>query len=181
MFSAVASLQSATYRKSRAARQLAEQIPGVAVRAVVGGVAALDAELHRHGAVARDREDVEELLEVGAMVLVVAPGDGQPQPAPQGPLPIGGLVIAVEGDGGGVVVQLVELDGEFTDGMDDDGQGQGGDVGVEEAIEAAADAIVIERGQLVRSQAQELRDVPRRPLADAVEGLAGDEEVLEQE
>src|SRR5579883_2399034 len=45
-----------------AAGQLAEQIPGGAVRAVVGGVAALDAELHGHGAIAPDREDVEQLL-----------------------------------------------------------------------------------------------------------------------
>jgi hypothetical protein len=65
-----------------AAGQLAEQVPGGAVRTVVGGVAALDAELHGHGAVAGDREDIEELLEVGAMVLVVPPGDGEPLPAP---------------------------------------------------------------------------------------------------
>jgi hypothetical protein len=38
--------------------QLAEQLPGALVRAVVGGVAARDPELHRHGAVAADREDV---------------------------------------------------------------------------------------------------------------------------
>ena len=100
-----------------AAGQLAEQVPGGAVGAVVGGVAALDAELHRHGAVARDGEDVEQLLEVGAVVLVVAPGDGQPQPAPQGPLPSARLVVAVEGDGGRVVVQLVELDVELADGV----------------------------------------------------------------
>ena len=164
-----------------AAGQLAEEVPGVAVRAVVGGVAALDPELHRHGAVAGDREDVKQLLEVGAMVLVVAPGDGQAEPAPQGPLLIGGLVIAVEGDGGGVVVQLVEFDAELADGVGDDGEGEGGDVGVEEAVEAAADAVVVERGELFGGQAEESGDVARGPLADAVEGLAGDEEVLEQE
>jgi hypothetical protein len=36
----------------------------------------VDAELQRHGAVAGHGEDVEELLEVGAMVLVVAVRDG---------------------------------------------------------------------------------------------------------
>src|SRR5439155_25315003 len=55
-----------------AAGQLTEDLPGADMGAVVGGVAALDAEVHRHGAVARDGEDVEQLLEVGAMVLVVA-------------------------------------------------------------------------------------------------------------
>src|SRR4051812_24195585 len=43
--------------------QLAEQLPGGAVRAVVGGVATLDPELYGHGAVAGDREDVEQLLQ----------------------------------------------------------------------------------------------------------------------
>ena len=35
-----------------AAGQLAEDVPGLDMGAVVGGVAALDAEVHRHGAVA---------------------------------------------------------------------------------------------------------------------------------
>ena len=60
------------------------------------------------------------------MVLVVAPGDGQPQPAPQGPFLIGRLVIAVEGDGGGVVVQFVEIDGELADGVGDDAKAEWG-------------------------------------------------------
>jgi hypothetical protein len=49
----------------------------------------------------------------------------------------------MEGDGGRVVVQLVEIDGELADGVDDDGQCQGGDVGIEEAVEATADAVVV--------------------------------------
>ena len=164
-----------------AAGQLAEELPGVDMGAVVGGVAALDAEVHRHGAVARDGEDVEELLEVGAVVLVVAVGDGQAELPPQGPLAVGGLVVAVEGDGGGVVVQLVEIDGELADRVGHDGEGERGDVGVEEAVEAAADAVVVERGELRRGQSQQSGAVPRGPLADAVEGLARDQEVLEQD
>jgi hypothetical protein len=65
--------------------------------------------------------------------------------------------------------------------MDDDGQGEGGDVGVEEAVEAAADAVVVERGELCGGQSEVFGGVPRGPLAEAVEGLAGDQEVLEQE
>ena len=57
--------------------EFAEEVPGLAVRAVVGGVAACDAEVHGHGAVAGDGEDVQELFQVGAVVLVVAPGDGR--------------------------------------------------------------------------------------------------------
>jgi hypothetical protein len=63
----------------------------------------------------------------------------------------------------------------------DDREGQRGDVGVEEPIEAAADAVIVEVGQVVVAQAQPPGDEPRGPLADAGERLAGDEEVLEQE
>ena len=62
-----------------------------------------------------------------------------------------------------------------------DGEGERGDVGVEEAVEAAADAVVVERRELVRGQSQQLGQMPRGPLADAVEGLARDQEVLEQD
>ena len=60
-----------------AAGQLAEQIPGVAMGLVVGHVAAFGAEVQRHAAVGGDREDEQQLLQVGTMVLVVAEGDGQ--------------------------------------------------------------------------------------------------------
>ena len=59
------------------AGQLAEQVPGVAVRLVVHHVAACGPEVQRHAAVGGDREDEQELLQVGTMVLVVAEGDGQ--------------------------------------------------------------------------------------------------------
>jgi hypothetical protein len=54
--------------------------------------------------------------------------------------------------------------------MDGDGQDEGRDIGVE----AAADAVVVERGQLRGGEPEEFGDVSRRPLAEAVEGLAGD-------
>jgi hypothetical protein len=96
-----------------AAGELAEHLPGTLMGTVVGGVAALDPELHRHGAVACDGEDIKRLLEVRAMVLVVAVGDGQAELSPQGRLAVGRLVVAVEGDGGGVVVEFVEFDAEL--------------------------------------------------------------------
>ena len=99
-----------------AAGEFAEEIPGLAVRAVVGGVAALDAELHRDGPVACYRENVKQLFQVGPVVLVVAPGDGGPELAAEGAFLGGGVVIAVEGDGGGIVVQFVEIDVELADG-----------------------------------------------------------------
>jgi hypothetical protein len=115
------------------------------------------------------------------MVLVVTPGDGQPESSPQGPLPVGGLVIAVAGHGGGVVVQLVQFDAELADGVRHGRQRQRGDVGVEEAVEAAADAVVVERRQLRRGEPEGFGGVAGGPLADAVEGLTREQEVLQQD
>ena len=55
------------------------------------------------------REDEQQLLEVGPMVLVVAPGDRHPGAEPPGPLPGRIGRGAVEGDGGGTIVQFVEV------------------------------------------------------------------------
>ena len=46
---------------------------------VVGHIAAGDLEIQRDRAVPGHREDVEQLLEVGPMVLVVTPGDRHPR------------------------------------------------------------------------------------------------------
>jgi hypothetical protein len=149
--------------------------------AVVGGVAALDPEVHRHGTIACDSEDIQQLLEVGAVVLVVAVGDGQAKLSPEGPLLVGRLVVAVERDGGGVVVQFVEIDAELTDGVCHNRERERRDVGVEEPVEATSDAVVVERRELRCSQSQQLGRMACGPLADAVERLARDQEILDQD
>ena len=84
---------------------------------VVRHVAAGDLEIQRNRAVPGHCEDVEQLLEVGPMVLVVTPGDRHP--GLFAPLFfLGGIgVVTVEGDRGGVVVQLVEVHLELLDHM----------------------------------------------------------------
>jgi hypothetical protein len=77
-------------------------------------------------------------------------------------------------------VQLVERDAELLHRVRHDRQRQRGDIGVEEAIQAAADAVVVEGRQLLRGQPEQTGDVPGGPLADAIEGLAGDEQVLDE-
>jgi hypothetical protein len=62
-----------------------------------------------------------------------------------------------------------------------DGQCQRRDVGIEEAVEAAADAVVVERGHLLRGQPEPSRVVACGPLADAVEGFARHQKVLDQD
>src|SRR5262249_11986677 len=125
--------------------QRAEQVPDGAMGAVGGGVAALDPVVDRHGAVGRDGEDVEALLVGGAVILVVAIGDRQAAPSSQGALVAEVLVVPMEGHGRGAVVQLIERDAEGADGVGRDVEGQGREVGVEEVVQGATDAIVIER------------------------------------
>ena len=148
---------------------------------VVGGVAALGLEVDRDPAVLGDREDEQQLLQVGPVVLVVPPGDRQPHLL-LAPLLVGRVgIIAVERDGGGVVVQLVEPHSELRNGVGRDRQGEGTVVVLEQSVEAPSHAIVIERGDLPLGEPEQVGDVPRRPLADAVERLAGQEQVLEQD
>ena len=161
--------------------QLAEQIPGGDVGPVIGGVATLDPEVHRHGTVAADGEDVEQLLEVGAVILVVAPGDREAELSPQRALPVGVLIVPVKRHGRGVVVQFIERDVELADGVGRDVESQGRDVGVEEAVEGTPNAIIVERGELLVGQAKPVSVVPRGPLANTVKGLARDEQVSQEQ
>ena len=78
-------------------------------------------------------------------------------------------------------MQLVEVDPELCDHMGDERQDQRGDVALEQAVEAAADAVVVERWQLGVREPEGLGIEPRGPFADAVEWLAAEEQVLEQE
>src|SRR5262249_14292097 len=65
-----------------AADQLAEQIPGADVGPVVDRGAAVAGEIDRHATVTGDRQDVEQLLEIGTPGLAVTPGDGVGGPSP---------------------------------------------------------------------------------------------------
>src|SRR4051812_17703535 len=64
------------------ADQLVEQVPGRDVRAVVYRVATFAGEIDGDVAVTGDRQDVEQLLEVGPPRLAVPPGDRQRGPSP---------------------------------------------------------------------------------------------------
>ena len=92
------------------ADQLVEQVPGPDVGAVVDRVAAGAGEIDRHVAVTGDRQDVEQLLEIGPPRLAVSPGDGVRRSSPLFAFLAGLVVGAVERDGGRIVVQLLETD-----------------------------------------------------------------------
>ena len=59
------------------ADDLPQERPRVRVDLVVGGVAVVGLAMDRDGAVGRDGDAVEQLLQVGAVVLVVAEGDAR--------------------------------------------------------------------------------------------------------
>jgi len=78
-------------------------------------------------------------------------------------------------------VQLVDVDLELPDHMGGQRQDQRRDVAAEQAIEAPTDAVIVERWQLTVAEPVRYRVVSRRPLAHAVEWLAREQHVLEQE
>jgi len=85
-----------------------ELIPGRDVGAVIVGVCVLGPQGDRDSPVGGDGRHAEQLFQVGAVVLVVAMGDGRRR-LPSSAVTGGTRVPAGEGDGGRVVVQLGEL------------------------------------------------------------------------
>ena len=78
-------------------------------------------------------------------------------------------------------MQFVQVDLEFADHMGRQRQDQRGDVASEQAIEAPSHAVVIERRQLVFGKPECLGSIPCGPFANAVERLAAEEHIFEQE
>ena len=163
------------------ADQLAEQVPGADVGPVVDRVAAVAGEIDRHAAVTGNRQDVEQLLEIGTPGLAVSPGDGVGGPSPLFAFLAGRVVGAVERDGGRVVVQLIETEGEFLDDMADDGHDQGRPDPLEHAVERATEAVVVQAAEILGAKAEEVGGEEGRPFTDAIDRLACHEEIGEED
>ena len=95
---------------------------------VVGDVAALGAKVQRHAAVGRDGQDEQQLLQVGPVVLVVSPGDGEARRIGIRRLLALLIVRSKEGDGGGVIMHLAQFDSESLDDVRRQSQNQRGDI-----------------------------------------------------
>ena len=109
------------------------------------------------------------------MILIIAEGDAWRTVAV-----LRRLLVAVrsrEGDGGGVVVQLLQVDLEFAHGLDDHCREQRGPVSAVEAVEAASEAIIAEKGNLIGLEPEMLRDATSSPRGKSVEGTACEEKV----
>jgi hypothetical protein len=51
---------------------------------------------------------------------------------------------------------------------------------LEHAVEASAEAIVVQSGEILRAEAEEVGGEEDRPLTDAIDWLAGHEEIGEE-
>lgn len=157
------------------AGELDESVPGLLVGPRVALVSRLGAEHAGDGAVARRREDDEELLEVGAVVLREAEGDRRGAAAADHP-PLGAEVLSDEAHGGRVGVELVERDLERPRrGHERLGQ-EGAAVGIEEMVESAPDPVVAEGVELLCGESEKRRVEGGDRLVLAVDGLALDDE-----
>ena len=65
--------------------------------------------------------------------------------------------------------------------MADDGHDQGGSDPLEHAVEAATEAVVVHSGQVLLAEAEEVGGEERGPLTDAIDRLAGHEEIGEED
>jgi hypothetical protein len=82
------------------------------------------------------------------------------------------LLVAVrsrEGDGGGVVVQLLQVDLEFAYRLDDQCREQRGSVSAVKAVKVASEAIIAKKGNLIWLEAEVLGDTTSCPGVESVE------------
>ena len=161
------------------ADDLAERPPGLAVDLAIRGVAVVNLAVDGHGPVGSHRAVVEQLLEIGPVIFVVAVGDARRALV----LHSGRLVgkLPGESDGGRVLVHLVPGELEGADGAQGHGGQQTGALGAKQVVQGTPTAVVVEPSALFGKEAEVFRDEARGPGGDAVEGLTGQQEVAEQD
>ncbi len=127
----------------RTAVQVPESLPGLHVGGRVVGVSVLAPKLHGDSAVDAGGQDEEELFEIGPAGFRVAVGDpGRPAAADGTSFGLG--ILADEADGGGIVVEFLQGDPEFAEGVDHAGREEASSIGAEQSIQRPADLIVAE-------------------------------------
>ena len=146
-------------------RHLAEQLPQVvdiaAVDRVIGTVATVNLMRQGHSAIGGDAEAKDELLQIGAVILVVTvsePGFGK-----------GAFILAEKSDRRRVVVDAACVQLKLLDGMKRQPKEQTARLWADQGIQAARHTIVIDGILFRRRQTERRRAVGRRPLGDAIE------------
>ena len=123
--------------------------------------------------------DLDQLLEVAAMVFGEASfGDRRADPRPRPP--DGGPVGAVEGDRGGVVVQLGDVDPKPPDRADAQGREQARPVRDEQPVQGPSYPVVVEGRRLTRPQAEQPWGMSGRPGRHGIQRPAAHRQVAHQ-
>jgi len=174
-----AQLRIGDVEEPRAAGQRAQLVPCGDVRGIVVGVPRREAVGEWNRAVSGDGQDQHELLEIGSVIL------GMPARRDHGRL-AGALltvrsdVVAVQHDGGGIVVQLAAVDPELADRSQHQLAQQRGAIGVEQLVKRAADAVVVEQLCLPGPETEQPRLERGGPAGQAVERLARHAQIADQ-
>jgi hypothetical protein len=162
------------------AQHLHQRVPGRDVGRVVAGVAVGEPVGHRHRPVGRYGQDPHQLLQVGPVVLRVAEGHRWRGFAPTRRA-VRGLVLAVHGHRGGVVVHLRGVHAELADHADDQVGEQAGPVRVEQRHQRPPDPVVVEPPGVPTRQAEQPRRVGGSPFSQPVQRCPTDQQVDHQQ
>jgi len=149
----------------------AQRLPRLPMGLDVGRVAVGAAELHGDAAVGAHRENEQQLLEVGAMVLGVAIGDPRDRAPPQPAARSGSPVLPAEADRRRVVVQLREAHAEALADRHDDLREERRAIGIEEPVQGPPELIVPDAELRVRAEAVQAGRERADRLALPVDGL----------
>jgi len=124
---------------------------------VVDDVPTAGLKIERDPSILSHREDVEQLFQVGTMILAMAPGNGwccqlskTGRGGLQQPFLLGIRIVAEEGDGRGVVVQFLQLHAKLLDDLPDHRQHQLRVERGEDSIQAPPHPIIVQVRQFVR-------------------------------
>ena len=121
--------------------QRAKRVPGLDVRDRVVGVAIGEAKLHRHSALGLGSQDKQQLLQIGAVVLGVAIGDGRGASAADR-VSGGAAVLPAEAYRGGIIMQFGEAHGELLPHREYHFGEQRAAIGVKQPVQRPADAVI---------------------------------------
>src|SRR5215831_9051277 len=149
-------------------QQGADATPRLQMDPIVGLIAVVGLEVHRHGAIACYAKTIDQLLEIGTVLFAVPL------------LELNGLgILTVVGsahhDARGIVVDLLHLEIEAVHDRQHDACLQGGPIRCKQSIKSAAELVVADLALPNQSGI-----VKCRPFPNGIECVALDQDVLDQ-
>ncbi len=127
---------------------------------VIGSAAAIHLVREGNGPIGGDADAKDQLLQIGAVVLIVATADAG--------LGEGGCVLSMEGDRGRVVMDAARVDLEMLDDVKRQTEEQAAGMDGNQSIQTACGAVVIDGIFLRRGPSERGGRKRGRPFGDAV-------------